>query len=62
MSINLNFGTSNSFKSTTSEQLKAWEIHEVTFDGAEYSEIQGKIILFLTKSIPNSIVLFYFVW
>ncbi len=42
MSINLNFGTSNSFKSTTSEQLKAWEIHEVSFDGAEYSEIQGK--------------------
>ena len=26
------------------------------------NEIQGKIILFLTKSIPNSIVLFYFVW
>ena len=40
--MNLSFGSDSNFNSTSVAQLDAWKIHKVKFDGAEFSEIQGK--------------------
>lgn len=41
--MNLNFNASaNSFVSTSLPVLKPWEIHEVVFDGCEYTTFEGK--------------------
>ena len=42
MEMNIGFGKDEKYVSTSLPQLKAWEIHDVEFDGFEYSKFAGK--------------------
>lgn len=40
--MNIGFGKDEKYVSTSLPQLKAWEIHDVEFDGFEYSKFSGR--------------------
>ena len=42
MEMNIGFGKDEKYVSTSLPQLKAWEIHDVTFEGFEYSKFSGR--------------------
>ena len=42
MDLNIGFKADEKYVSTTLPLLKAWEIHDVKFDGFEYSKFAGK--------------------
>ena len=42
MDLNIGFKADEKYVSTNLPQLKAWEIHDVKFDGFEYSKFAGK--------------------
>lgn len=42
MEMNIGFGKDEKYVSTSLPQLKAWEIHDVEFDGFEYSKFSGR--------------------
>lgn len=42
MDMNIGFGSDEKYVSTSLPQLKAWEIHDVEFDGVEYAEFAGR--------------------
>ena len=42
MDLNIGFKADEKYVSTNLPQLKAWEIHDVKFDGFGYSKFAGK--------------------
>ena len=42
MDMNIGFGANEKYVSTNLPQLKAWEIHDVKFDGVEYAQFEGR--------------------
>lgn len=42
MEMNIGFGANEKYVSTSLPLLKAWEIHDVQFDGVEYAQFDGK--------------------
>ena len=42
MEMNIGFNANDNYVSTSLPLLKAWDIHDVKFDGVEYAQFDGK--------------------